>query len=431
VTSRKRSVDRRLLNLFIIEGVASVGATLLTVGIFFFTEHRFQWDLKRNFMLACGQGAVYVISALGANALGGRWGRRRALIALYALAAAVTMLPLLLKSAPLIVVLVLLSYNVIMGAGWPLLESMVSSDVDAREMSRRLGLYNVVWAGTGAVALAINGTIIQLWAPGVFLTAAIMHAGTALMMALLVSPSRPRKASVAAAAPAAHPEPEPELLAQRRLALWLSRISLPATYMVIYAIAAMMPLLPAMRDMPTSTKTVIGSIWLVTRWVAFWALGATTFWHTRPRLLLWAACAMLAAFLGISVRPSDLFPSADLPAWIDLLSMILWQGILGVALGMIYSGSLYFGMVLSDGSTEHGGYHEALIGLGSVLGPGVGLLAMTISSRGIRAGIIGVAAIVGATVLAAAAASVYAGRSRANGTGLAQTRLKLSGRGRV
>ena len=32
------------------------------------------------------------------------------------------------------------------------------------------------------------------------------------------------------------------------------------------------------------------------------------------------------------------------------------------------------GMVLSDGSTEHGGYHEALIGLGSVLGPGMVLV---------------------------------------------------------
>ena len=410
--SRIRSLEPRLLNLFIIEGIASIGATLLTVGIFFFTEDVFRWDLKRNFLLACGQGAVYVVGALGAKTVAARFGRRRALIAISIAVTLVTCMPLV-KASALVVVGALLSYNVLMGAYWPLMESIVSSDADAHEMSRRLGAYNLVWAGTGAVAVAVNGTIIHWWAPGVFLTAAVMHAVGAVMLALFVAPSTSR--AEASHDADAHSEPEPELLAQRRLAMWLSRIALPATYMVLYAIAAMMPLLPSMQELATSTKTVVGSMWLVTRWVTFWVLGATVFWHTRPRLLLWAACAMLVAFLGVSVRPSDLF-ATDVPGWVDLSSMILWQGILGVALGMIYSGSLYFGMVLSEGSTEHGGYHEALIGLGSILGPGVGLLAMTVSSAGIRAGIGGVATLVGATVLAAAGASWYAGRARANGT---------------
>jgi hypothetical protein len=401
--------------LFIIEGIASIGATLLTVGIFFFTEDVFRWDLKRNFLLACGQGAVYVVGALGANRIAERFGRRRALIVLSTAVAAVTCLPLI-KASPPVVVGVLLSYNVLMGAYWPLMESIVSSDADAREMSRRLGTYNLVWAGTGALAVAVNGTIIHWWAPGVFMTAAVMHAVGAVMLALLVSPSAPRGRNAEAASHGpAHEEPEPELLAQRRLAMWLSRISLPATYMVIYAIAAMMPLLPSMQELSTSTKTVVGSMWLVTRWITFWLLGATVFWHTRPRLLLWAACGMFVAFLGVAIRPSDLFPAADLPGAFDLFSMLLWQGLLGVALGMIYSGSLYFGMVLSEGSTEHGGYHEALIGLGSILGPGVGLIAMTVSAAGIRAGIAGVATVVGATVLTAALASFYAAR-RTNGT---------------
>jgi hypothetical protein len=412
VFSRIRSIDPRLLNLFIIEGIASIGATLLTVGIFFFTEDVFRWDLKRNFLLACGQGAVYVVGALGAKTVAARFGRRRALIAISVAVTLVTCMPLLNASA-LVVVAALLSYNVLMGAYWPLMESIVSSDADAHEMSRRLGAYNLVWAGTGALAVAVNGTIIHWWAPGVFMTAAVMHAVGAMMLALFVAPSESREDAGADAD--AHSEAEPELLAQRRLAMWLSRIALPATYMVLYAIAAMMPLLPSMQELATSTKTLVGSMWLVTRWVTFWVLGATVFWHTRPRLLLWAACAMLVAFLGVSVRPSDLF-ATDVPGWVDLSSMILWQGILGVALGMIYSGSLYFGMVLSEGSTEHGGYHEALIGLGSILGPGVGLLAMTVSSAGIRAGIGGVATLVGATVLAAAGASWYAGRARANGT---------------
>jgi hypothetical protein len=58
--------------------------------------------------------------------------------------------------------------------------------------------------------------------------------------------------------------------------------------------------------------------------------------------------------------------------------MVSWQIALGLVLGVIYAGSLYFGMVLAHGSTEQGGYHEALIGLGSVLGPGAGAIAAII-----------------------------------------------------
>ena len=52
-----------------------------------------------------------------------------------------------------------------------------------------------------------------------------------------------------------------------------------------------------------------------------------------------------------------------------------WQISLGGAIGLIYAASLYFGMALSQGSTEHGGYHEALIGIGAVAGPASGALA--------------------------------------------------------
>jgi hypothetical protein len=203
-----------------------------------------------------------------------------------------------------------------------------------------------------------------------------------------------------------HLPPEPALMQQRKLALWLSRLALPATYMVIYSLAALMPLLPAMDHLSTSAKTLVGSTWMATRWIAFYVLGVTTHWHSRPRLLLWAACAMLVAFLGTIIRPSDLLPGAQISPAVDLLAMIAWQGVLGVALGIIYAGSLYIGMVLSQGSTEHGGYHEALIGLGSVLGPGVGVLALTLSKGDVRAGLASVAGIIAVSVLAAGTASI-------------------------
>ncbi|HEY1921963.1 MAG TPA: hypothetical protein VGG44_04295, partial [Tepidisphaeraceae bacterium] len=82
-------------------------------------------------------------------------------------------------------------------------------------------------------------------------------------------------------------------------------------------------------------------------------------------------------------------------------SMVLWQIALGVAMGLIYAASLYFGMVLSDGSTAQNAYHEALIGLGCVLGPGSGALAQTYYPANPHASVIAVGAILWLSVLAA------------------------------
>src|SRR5205823_3476209 len=149
----------------------------------------------------------------------------------------------------------------------------------------------------------------------------------------------------------------------------------------------------------TAMRTLVSSIWMAARWVTFLILGATTWWHTRPRILLAATALMLIAFLGVTIPPSDLFASRSHS--IDLTSMLTWQLLLGAAMGLIYAGSLYFGMVLSEGSTEHGGYHEALIGLGSVLGPGAAALTQTLGPANPYLAIGAVAAVILTTLLAA------------------------------
>ena len=51
------------------------------------------------------------------------------------------------------------------------------------------------------------------------------------------------------------------------------------------------------------------------------------------------------------------------------------QIILGLAAALVYAGSLYYSMHLSHGAGEHAGLHEALIGMGTVVGPAVAALA--------------------------------------------------------
>jgi hypothetical protein len=58
-------------------------------------------------------------------------------------------------------------------------------------------------------------------------------------------------------------------------------------------------------------------------------------------------------------------------------------------------------MVLSDGSTAQNAYHEALIGLGCVLGPGSGALAQAFFPANTHASVTAVGTILWLSVLAA------------------------------
>src|SRR5439155_17877610 len=85
------AAQRNLWPAYAAESLSSVSTTLLTIGIFFFTEHYFHWTLRQNLSLAAGQGTAYVIGSLASRHLTERFGRRRMLIALLAV---LTVLPL-------------------------------------------------------------------------------------------------------------------------------------------------------------------------------------------------------------------------------------------------------------------------------------------------------------------------------------------------
>src|ERR1700683_5182295 len=77
----RASPDLRLL--FAVEFLSSSAANFLQVGIFFYTQQRFGWTLRDNFLLAAAQGVAYVLGAMNANRLTRIWPRRSALAGLY------------------------------------------------------------------------------------------------------------------------------------------------------------------------------------------------------------------------------------------------------------------------------------------------------------------------------------------------------------
>src|SRR3954468_7369623 len=232
----------RVILWYTVEGITSIGTTLLSLGIFFYMRERFGWGLVRNFSLAAAQGMIYTVGALLANPLQARLGRQRLLTILYLIMAALAAAALFTDSS-LIVAAILLAYVATAAMSWPALESLLASGVDAHRLSKRMGIYNLLWAGSGAFTIAINGALIEHWRAGVFLLPVLVHATSCLLM-VLSQLQMPATDSTATHGPS-HLEVEAPLLRQRQLALWLSRISLPSTYVVIYSLMAMLPSLPA------------------------------------------------------------------------------------------------------------------------------------------------------------------------------------------
>lgn len=417
---------RAIRVFYVVEGLTSHAVALMLSSIYFYTAGKFGWGSAQNYLLAAVLGVVYVVGALQAHAVAVWLGRRRTLVWFYFLMSAAAWVAVAGGRSPWVLVPVLIFYSGFSAITWPALESLVSSGAAAGELSRRLGVYNCVWSGAGAVTMALSGLLLKYWPNGTFLLPGFWHAAMALLLMRALArddkaeqrggdthvalASGNAKAGETRLAPTdaghgvvphhAHADPEPELLRVRTLALWMSRLALPATFVVISSLLAAMPTLPLIQRLDPAARTALGSVWMAARWAAFLSLGATVWWHTRPRALLTAAVLLLAGFLAVTIRPQWLpnAPKVATGPWIAW--MVCWQIVLGLALGLIYAASLYFGMVLSDGSTEHGGYHEALIGLGTIIGPGAGAAAQYLGNGEPLWGVLAVSAVLGASVVA-------------------------------
>jgi MFS family permease len=408
---------RNLLPLFAAESVNSIAATLLTVGLPFYMSHRFGWGARENFAVAALQGVFYMLGALSAQRMSHCWGRKKSLLALYAcmtaIACAVGISATMAR--PHVMALLVVLETSFMAASWPMLESLVSESGEKSRLSKRLGCYNIVWAVTGSIAVAASGAIIQhtpAWsffgiiAAGHFLAGVLIFCRTQAATPsfhdadLSVSPldSAPESTSQTT------PMVDAADARRHRLALWLSRIALPSTYVIVYSVAPALPSLHAIKQLSPTMATIAGSIWLMARAAAFIITANTTFWHRRTSLMFVASVTMLLAFIG-TIVPGSLNHVDLMPA---LAAMAVAQIVLGLSLGTIYSASLYFGMVVGDGSTEHGGYHEALIGLGQILGPLVGATLQWIRPGELWTAVMGISCVVSISIVIEAIVGVRA-----------------------
>jgi hypothetical protein len=379
ISADKQGSQTSLASCSGIESLTSISTNLFMNGIAFYMSSQYHWSATQNLVLMMVQGAVYAFAALLAGKLVRLFDQSKALLGSQ-LILTLLLIPLAFVHSLWLLVPLLLAVASMSTLTWPITEGLVTQHCNPVQMSRRITVYNLTWSITGVLVIAVYGTVMYYWPHGPMVIPVIGQS-IALLLAFRLWRSR-RTAKEQADTSHAHAPAHEGLLQVRRLALWLSRISLPACFVVANSLMGFFSTMPASLEMGVKLSTFIASLWMAGRVLAFVVLGMTTWWQSRPRLLLIAAALLLLSFLAIVVPAERVGLFASSPLALVIAVMVLAELVLGIAVGFIYSGSLYFGMVLSEGSTEQGGYHECLIGMGIVIGPGFAAAAQQLAVGG-------------------------------------------------
>lgn len=248
---------------------------------------------------------------------------------------------------------------------WPTIEALISDGETAEQLPHYVGIYNVVWAVTNAVAYFVGGSLIEAFGYHIIFTLPL--ATMCIMLALTFWLQR-HAAQLAREAvnkretdapPAPHQPASPHAKAFLRMA-WLAN---PFAYIAIQTLIAVIPGIAHKFNLSPMFAGFICSLWCFVRIGAFVVLWQWTKWHYRFRWMGVAFGLLILSFATILMSP-------------NLTLLIVAQVFFGWATGLIYYSSLFYSMDASDTKGEHGGIHEAAIGLGNCLGPAIGALSL-------------------------------------------------------
>jgi hypothetical protein len=347
--------QRLLLTVF----TTSFSGTLLQRGAYFYTHQVLGFSQAQNLWLALLIGVTYVAGASASHLLSARFGERRTLISLLLALVGIHLLIAAVPSAPLLVV-ALASIGLLEGAMWPLFESYMSAGETPRNLGRILSLYNMTWALSVPLSLALAGAIIASGSPRLlFMVGAALFGWVA--HACRAFPAQPAHLE------ADHVErPNAAALESYRPLLSASRLAMLLSYALMYVLAPLMPEIMKGIGLNTASAARAASVLDVARLACFVALFAWSGWHSR-KLPIFAAITALPLGFVLVLLGSGLVP------------VVIGEVLFGAAAGLLYTAALYYAQIVQNASVDAGGAHEALIGLGYALGPGAGLVGTALA----------------------------------------------------
>jgi predicted MFS family arabinose efflux permease len=356
--------SRRLkTGYFILEGLNSFATVYYFYYFYFFMQTEFGYGNRANLVLAAMNGAIYAVMAWQGGNFAQRFGYFPALKAGFAIMVVALATGSQLHSAAGHVVIMAVTV-VGMCFTWPTLEALVSEGETRAGVQRMVGIYNLTWAGTGALAYFSGGAMLEKLGPSsmFYVPAAIVVIQLGLTLWLESQARQAATASRPTPVPAA-PDPHPHSAARTKVFLRLAWLANPFAYIAINTIIAVIPGVAKRLELSTMVAGFCCSLWCFARVGAFFLLWHWDGWHYRFRWLLVAYLVMIGGFAAILTAPS-------------LAVLVLVQIVFGGAIGLIYYSSLFYSMDLGDTKGEHGGIHEAVIGLGNLAGPAAGAASL-------------------------------------------------------
>jgi len=281
---------------------------------------------------------------------------------------------------------------------WPTLEAMASEGETSEGTQRMVGIYNVVWAGTGALADFTGGMMLdKLGLKSIFYVPAIIQfiqlvitfwvasraGGASILPRAGSTTSRSHQPDKQAPAAGGNPhsaELNPRPIAKAKWFLRMAWLANPFAYIALNTVIAVVPGVANKLGLSATLAGFCCSVWCFARFAAFFGLWVWSGWHYRFRWLLAAFLALLTMFALIVLAP-------------NLFILVAAQIVFGAALGLIYYSSLFYSMDLSETKSEHGGIHEAAIGLGNFGGPAIAASSLYFFPQYANSGVFGVCAL--------------------------------------
>lgn len=355
--------------VFLLEGLNSFSTTFFFYYLYFYTQAHFEFGTLQNLLLAALLGFCYAFGAFYSGRFAQRFGYFTAVQLGLATMAGAILVCSQTTSLSLTVGLVVAA-TVGMCFTWPALEALATDGEPPVRLQGLVGLYNFVWATTGALAYFIGGAIIHHWPKALFFVPAGMIVAELVLATWLRRSARHQHAPEPdQARPILHPLPETFAgPIPRQTFLKMGLLANPLAYLSINTLISTVPTLARRMRFTPEMAGFVCSVWLFARAAAFVALRLWPGWHYRFRFLVTAYVMMVLSFGAMLLAP-------------NLAVLLGAQLLFGAGVGLIYYSSLFYSMDVGETKGEHGGIHEAAIGIGNTTGPATAAAALMFFPR--------------------------------------------------
>ena len=348
--------------------------------VFFLLKQQHGFGNRENLLTCALHGLIYVPAAW----IGGRFAERHGLttsLKIGFVSMAVAMLAGGQMESLTGIFVTLVGWTVGMCFTWPALEAFATQGESEDGTKRMVGIYNITWSSCAGLMYFAGGSLFEWLGPrSLFCIPACIFTSQYILTLWLESrpqspappprvaePHRPEEAAF-------HQPVTPQTFLKMA---WLAN---PFAYIAIHSFLAVVPGRAAELGLSVAQSGWFWSAWLIARlgtFVLLWQWGG---WHYRFRWMLGAFIALIASYTVLLLGHS-------------FALLMAAQIVFGLATGLLYYSSLFYSMDVGDTQGEHGGIHEAAIGLGICLGPAVGAVALFLVPTQPHAGAFGVTAL--------------------------------------